>query len=104
MQERSFTGVVQAGHKEHAVEVPFSPAELWNREPERFGHGRKGVAVRGRLRGFEFESHVVSRSGKHWLLLPPEVEQAAGLRVGEDAEVALVGQSLGGTRSGASRE
>jgi Domain of unknown function (DUF1905) len=89
MQERSFTGVVQAGHKEHAVEVPFNPSELWGRGPERFAPGRRGVVVRGRIHGVEFTSHVVSRSGKHWLLLPPEVERALGVQVGGEASVSL---------------
>lgn len=89
MQERSFNGVVQAGHKERAVEVPFSPSEVWGREPEQFAPGRKDVAVRGRIHGVEFKSHVVQRSGKHWLLLPPEVEQASGVQAGVEVSVSL---------------
>jgi Domain of unknown function (DUF1905) len=89
MQERSFTGVVQAGHKEHAVHVPFNPSEVWGRQPERFAPGRRGVVVRGRIHGVEFISHVVTRSGRHWLLLPPEVESALGVQVGGEVDVSL---------------
>ena len=87
--ERSFAAVVQAGHKERAVEVPFDPAALWALEPESFAPGRKGFGVRARIAGVTFASHVVRRSGKFWLLLPPETEAAAAIGVGDDVQVSL---------------
>lgn len=103
MQARSFTSVVRAGHKERAVELPFDPAELGATRPERFAPGRSGVPVGGRLEGIAFRSHVVRRSGRHWLLVPPDVEQASGLQVGSEARVSLDAPGIPSTPSGPSR-
>lgn len=87
--ERSFVGVVRTGHKEDAVEVPFDPAAHWGRKAERFAPGRRGVAVCARIARVAFASHVVARSGKHWLLLPPDVAEACGVQPGAEVEVSL---------------
>lgn len=89
VQDQSFTGVVQAGHKEHAVEVPFDPVALWGREATTFAPGRRGIAVRVRIHEIAFASHIVRRSGRHWLLIPPYAEGAAGLQPGGVAEISL---------------
>lgn len=87
VEEQSFTAVVFAGHKEHAVQVPLSPDALG--KPVHFAPGRRGIPVKACVQGIHFTSHVVSRSGKFWLLLPAEVEHAAGLQVGSPGSFLL---------------
>ena len=90
MKERTFEGPVQAGHKENAVEVPFEPASSWNGEVGSFAPGRRGLAVSYRVGDRLFTSHVVRRSGKHWLLLlPAALDASPSFAVGRTIEVTI---------------
>jgi hypothetical protein len=45
--------------------------------------------VIGEINGHRFESHVVARSNKFWLLLPARMEAAAKIDVGDAVMVKL---------------
>lgn len=89
MSAERFEGLVLPGHKEDAVEVPFDPAQRWSVKQVRIGPGRRGYPVEARIGGHSFRSHVVVRSGRHWLLLPRSAEQGAGVCAGSRIEVLL---------------
>ena len=78
MTPARFEATVLAGHKENAVEVPFSPAERWGLATVVIAPQRRGVAVWAEIDGQAFDSHVVARSGKFWLLLPAAVGAELG--------------------------
>ena len=82
-----FRAIVRSGHKENAVEVPFDPAERWNLAPQPIRPGRRGFAVAASIDGCRFASHVVARSKKFWLLLPPLVAIATNVRAGDEVDV-----------------
>jgi len=87
--EATVDGTILSGHKEDAIELPFDPSLRWGCAPERFAPGRKGVAVHARVGTVEFESQVVRRAGRHWLLLPSEAMREAGLRAGDAASIVV---------------
>jgi hypothetical protein len=93
MKSESFTGVVQSGHKQDAVEVPFDPAKRWGMKVVSVVPGRRGFAVRGTVGGVEFNGYVVARSKRFWLLLEPALEHSAQIRSGSTIEVTLHGPS-----------
>ena len=78
------------GHKGVAVEVPFDPAEEWDVEIVRLWRGRKGYPVSGTLNGVRFESAVVRRMRRFFVLIEQPVAREAGARSGEPAAVSLV--------------
>lgn len=78
---RRFKGTVLAGHKGLAVEVPFEP----NTPARPLWPGRKGHPARGTVNGMKFESAVVPRVRRYWLLLDDEL----GLREGDEVNVSL---------------
>jgi hypothetical protein len=89
MQMQRFRATVLSGHKEDAVEVPFDPGERWEAASEQIRPGRRGYRVVGEINGHRFESHVVARSNKFWLLLPARMEAAAKIDVGDAVMVKL---------------
>lgn len=73
--KRRFSATVLSGHKGNAIEVPFDPASEWVLTPTSLRRGRKGHRVIGTLDGERFESEIVARAKKHWLLInAPEGE------------------------------
>ena len=85
----SFTSTVRSGHKEDAIEVPFSPLDKWSLPPQPIGPRRLGYPVQGTVQGVTFQSYIVSRSKRFWLLLDPALEEAAGIAVGSVVQVVL---------------
>jgi len=83
MKRKKFKAELQAGHKENAIEVPFDPEKSWDIPARPLLQGRRGHSVRGSLNGTHFESVVVPRSGKFFLLIAADVQQATGVKVGE---------------------
>lgn len=82
--KKSFTGELLSGHKQqHAVEVPFDPAAEWNIQPQALWRGRRGFPVKARVGRHAFESSIVPRQKRFFLLIDREVMDAAGLAVGE---------------------
>ncbi len=84
-----FGGTVFAGHKDAACEVPFDPAVRWGIPAGPLRKGRRGHRVRGRIQGVSFESAVVPRAGRFWLLIPEEILKSAALAIGESVAVGL---------------
>ena len=72
-----------AGHQEDAVEVPFDPGETWGLVPSRLWRGRNGYKVFAKLNGISFESFIVARQRKSFLLVDEDIKRAAGAEVGE---------------------
>lgn len=89
MKQRSFEAVLMSGHKQDAVELPFDPALEWNSRAVAIQPGRRGHRVAGRLNDVAFESWVVARSKRHFVLIEDEVRRRAGVAVGERVRVVL---------------
>jgi len=89
VKRERFEGVVLLGHKEAAVEVPFDPATRWSIPAAPLRPGRRGHFVRGRLNGTEFESAIVPRSKRFWLLLRDEILNSANVSAGDRVKVAI---------------
>lgn len=89
MADARFSAVLLEGHKGAAFEVPFDPAGRWNIEPVRLQAGRRGHRVTGTVNGIAFESAVVPRSRKFWLLIDQNVREEAELEIGGTAKISL---------------
>jgi len=89
MSAARFRGVVLAGHKGNAIEVPFDPGTKWPIKTQAIRAGRRGYAVRAQINGTPFDSFVVTRSKKFWLLLPTQAEANAGIGIGDETAVTL---------------
>ena len=85
----SFQGLVRSGHKEAAVEVPFDPVVRWGASMQAIRPGRRGVAVRAALGRTAFDTFVVARSRRFWLLLDDAQLGASGHAVGDTVAVTL---------------
>jgi hypothetical protein len=87
--KKSFTGELLSGHKQNALEVPFNPAAEWNIQPQALWHGRRGFRVKARVRGHAFDSSIVPRQRKFFLLIDAEAAASAGLFVGAKVRVTI---------------
>ena len=85
----SFDGVILTGYKQDAVEVPFDSSERWSITAQPLWPGRRGYAVTGKLNSRVFESFIVSRSRKFWLLLPTVVKDQAGVASGDNVHLEI---------------
>jgi hypothetical protein len=90
MKRKRFKATLQSGHKENSVEVPFDPAQVWDIPERPLLAGRRGHRVQGSLNKTNFDSVIVARSGKFFLLIEADLQQAAGLAVGDEVD-AVVG-------------
>jgi len=89
MNKKKFRGELIAGHKENAVEVPFDPARQWGVAPKPLWRGRRGHLVNVTVNGFSFETSIVPRQKKFYLLIDAEAKQAAKLSEGVEVEIAV---------------
>jgi hypothetical protein len=89
MKKKLFKAEVLSGHKESAVEVPFDPAREWNMEPRPLWRGRRGHQVLAKIKGVSFESAIVPRQKKFYLLIDAEAAKSAGISTGGLVEVAV---------------
>ena len=89
MKKKKFKAEVLLGHKEHAVEVPFDPAKEWGIPPKPLWRGRRGHFVNATVNGFSFESSIVPRQKKFYLLIDAEVKKGAGISEGAVVQVAV---------------
>jgi hypothetical protein len=83
MSAKRFRSKVLSGHKGAAVEVPFDPAKAWASRPQRIRPGRRGHSVTATLNGIRFESYIVSRSRRFWLLIEANALRAAKASIGD---------------------
>lgn len=84
-----FDGILMAGHKEDAIEVPFDPSLQWEIPPQKVRTGRNGHFVSAVVNGFQFESVVVPRMKKFFLLVDEDIRAAAGISTGDSVRVAI---------------
>lgn len=89
MKKKNFKAEVLSGHKEDAVEVPFDPAKEWGIPPKPLWRGRRGHFVNATVNGFSFESCIVPRQKKFYLLIDAEAEKAARVSEGVVVQVAV---------------
>jgi len=89
VKKKTFRAEVLSGHKENAVEVPFDPSEAWAIPPKPLWRGRRGYAVKGSLNGTPFESFIVPRSQRFYLLIDIELSRVAGVKEGDKVAVSV---------------
>ena len=89
MKRKKFKGELLSGHKDHAVEVPFDPAIEWKVEPQPLWRGRRGHKVNATANGVPFESAVVARQKKFYLLIDAETMHAANVAENDVVNVEL---------------
>jgi hypothetical protein len=75
--KKKFKAQLLSGHKDHAVE----PRPLWR--------GRRGHPVAARINNISFESAIVPRQKKFYLLINAETAKSAALSEGGLVEVAV---------------
>ena len=90
MKKKRFKAQLLSGHKEMmAVEVPFDPAEEWQIDPKPLWRGRRGHPVQAVIRRVAFESAIVPRQKKFYLLVDTETAKSAGISSGGFVEVSV---------------
>ena len=82
MRADNFQSELLSGHKDNAALVPFDPAARWSVSAQPLWPGRRGFPVHATLNGIAFDSAIVSRSRKFWLLVPAEISASAKVTVG----------------------
>jgi hypothetical protein len=85
----TLTGIVLEGHKEAAIEVPFDPAVRWKLPMTRVEVGRWGHRVEASLNHLRFQSAIVPRANRFFLLLPPDLMKVAALEVGATVRITV---------------
>ncbi|MEO8584563.1 MAG: VOC family protein [Acidobacteriota bacterium] len=88
-QATIFTATLLTGHKGTALPVPFDPAAHWNARPVRLRPGRRGYIVHGTLNGRAFESAVVARSRRFFVLVSQQIQDELRLSIGTTVKVSL---------------
>ena len=83
----SFGGELQSGHKQDALEVPFDPTQRWGQSAVALWPGRRGYRVHVESGVFAFDSAIVTRSRRHWLLVEKDVRERAGWEHGTRIDV-----------------
>ena len=89
MKAVRFNAPILAGHKGAAVEVPFDPNTSWETAPQQIRPGRRGHPAQATLNGTKFDSAIVARSRRFWLLVDDDVLAAAKAQVGEIVNVTV---------------
>jgi len=82
-------GVLKAGHKGSAVEVPFDPAATWGITEAALWPGRRGFAVEVLLNGVRFRSAIVSRMRRFFVLVDESIARKAGSVVGKSVTLTV---------------
>jgi Domain of unknown function (DUF1905) len=88
-KKKKFRAEVLSGHKENAVEVPFDPAKEWGIPPKPLWRGRRGHFVNATVNGFSFESSIVPRQKKFYMLIDADAKKATGVSEGLVVQVAV---------------
>lgn len=86
---RTFKGILVRGHKGMAVEVPFDPSEVWGAKTVLLRPGRRGVLVAGELNGIPFESAVVGRMRRFFVLVFDSLAVRSGVTEGDSTDMVL---------------
>jgi hypothetical protein len=88
-QKVAIEGVLKAGHKSLAVEVPFDPAAEWGAQQAALWPGRRGYPVEVLLNGVRFRSAIVSRMRRFYVLVDENIARRAGSRIGQPARLTV---------------
>ena len=83
MKRKTFKAELLGGHKEAAVEVPFDPVALWKVEAKPLWKGRRGFEVEATLNGFQFESCIVPRQKRYFMLVDKDVIDTTRVATGD---------------------
>ena len=83
MKRKRFRAEVLSGHKDNAVEVPFDPTDVWGVAPKQLWRGRRGHEVQGLLNGFSFESCIVPRQKRFFMIIDEDIKKGAKISVGD---------------------
>lgn len=78
-----FEGTILAGHKEAAIEIRFDPAVRWKIGAVAIRAGRRGHPVRAAVDGVHFDSFIVARSKRFWLLLDLAILTKLDRKIGD---------------------
>lgn len=89
VMKKRFSAELLSGHKQDAVEVPFDPERVWRLQPQALRPGRRGFRVKARIKGCAFESAIVPRQQRWFLLIDAEVARAAGVSVPDTVRVTV---------------
>lgn len=90
MPSARFRATLASGPKGLACEVPFDPAVRWSVPVVSVGSRRRGVEVAATVDGVSFDSAVVARSRRHWLLVDDETVRRIGKGKGDAVAVVLI--------------
>ena len=72
------------GHKGVTVViVPFDPEQEWSQKPVRLDPRRDGWLVTGTANGVRFDGYIAYRWGRFFIIIDPEISEAAGVSVGD---------------------
>jgi hypothetical protein len=88
-QKVGIEGVLRAGHKGLAVEVPFDPAAEWGTQQAALWPGRRGYPVEVLLNGVRFRSAIVSRMRRFFVLVDESIARRAGSRIGQSVRLTI---------------
>lgn len=89
MQGEVFEGELLAGHQQNAIEVPFNPAAEWGVPAAGLWNGRKGHFAAVIINRVSFESVIVPRMKKFFLLVPDDICISAKIQVGRMVSVTI---------------
>ena len=89
MHFERFSGILLEGHKEAAVEFPYDPTHRWGLPAVKLEPGRHGHRVQGKINGIEFQSVIVPRAGKFWVLVSDEIRVKSSAVVGERVDLTI---------------
>jgi hypothetical protein len=88
-RKKKFKSEVMSGHKDSALEVPFDPTKEWGIEPKPLWRGRRGHSINAIVNGLRFESCIVPRQKKFFLLIDGDTANSAGISEGSVVEVSV---------------
>jgi hypothetical protein len=93
MKKQKFRAELLTGHKGAAVIVPFDPEKVWGAKPRQVAspaYGKRpGHLVKGTINGHAFEGWIGCRWGRFFILVDEEIQEAAGVSVGDTVDVAV---------------
>ena len=94
-----FSATVLDGHKGLAFELPFDPGARWGVSAVRLRAGRRGCRIRASVNAKSFETAVVARSKRFWVLVPDEMQDALGIGPGSMVRVSVEPLPPAGSRA-----
>jgi uncharacterized protein DUF1905 len=87
--KKKFAGELLSGHKQDAVEVPFDPGNQWQLQPQALRPGRRGFRVKATINGWVFDSAIVPRQKRWFLLIGSDVAASAAVSVADIVRVTV---------------